>query len=350
MSMNLTRDNIDFALNIMYGGNNHDLVDRMDEFFTLEVLMTNFSMNKDLSGQYYQAVILPMVKCSENRFSQDQTSDLSRKLLSKFDCLYENFSIPMMGSLTKYFDEKDFLGDPIKDSIKFYRYQFNTNVMQKQTIKLHQNFAYLKDSLISTRLDNKNISYYDVFFEQYSTGMYMPDFFINLQMVIDDKILLIERTQLNIIDALSKTGGQIGLLYPIIRLFLYYIQEAQYISSIMKRIFYFEEQKEDLRFQTINRSKTKAKISLNETNKTLTKDENKQSIDYIKSLRPFEFRLKDNFLLICRKQFCCKKYRKLTQRQRLFKDGLQKLQKELEITRVLRALKTTDLLAKIIIS
>eukprot|EP00347_Sterkiella_histriomuscorum_P022433 403338508 len=128
--------------------------------------------------------------------------------------------------------------------------------------RVNENRVVLRDSLMSTQIDNKFHTFYDIKLEQSSSGItysqvnqeikeinnqsntiYESSFddLFQVMIFVDDEIFLIERTVLNVIDAFSNTGGQIGLLFPVIKLFLHSIQKTQYISSILKRIFYYND-------------------------------------------------------------------------------------------------------------
>ena len=59
--------------------------------------------------------------------------------------------------------------------------------------------------------------------------------------MLDDEIIKIERSVYTLFDLLSELGGIVGLVFPILQFLVSYIEYSLYVSSIMKKMFYYDK-------------------------------------------------------------------------------------------------------------
>ena len=79
-----------------------------------------------------------------------------------------------------------------------------------------------KDSFLSTSLDNKNITYYDLRLEQSYTKVQQDGYFssIHVNILLDDNIKITAREVYTITDVFSAIGGMFSAIVVFIRLLI----------------------------------------------------------------------------------------------------------------------------------
>ncbi len=87
-------------------------------------------------------------------------------------------------------------------------------------------------------------------------GYYFPP--ISMAFLIDEKVKIVSREVYTFTDALSATGGFLGLIDIIIVIMIGRIQESMFLKSIIKLLFIEEEN--DLEANPKHKNESKAKL------------------------------------------------------------------------------------------
>ena len=109
-------------------------------------------------------------------------------------------------------------------------------------MRISENQAVLKDHWLASYLDNQEISFYDVKFDYNFVYQQTSDQapILSFWFFINNNVETVERKCYNVYDALSNTGGIMGIVYGIASWIMSFIDESLFFSVLMKHLFLHE--------------------------------------------------------------------------------------------------------------
>ncbi len=113
-------------------------------------------------------------------------------------------------------------------------------------MKYGEHFAETKDSWITNNIYNKEFTYYTARMEYMQIGTRDLDAewrLFSVEIDFDENYSITERKVFTILDAFSIVGGLMGIAFAFAEFFLDKIQEQLFISSIIRKIFFYDDVK-----------------------------------------------------------------------------------------------------------
>lgn len=143
----------------------------------------------------------------------------------------------------QYFDQTEFEAHPIKFQINNDNDIFpHPELSLNYYFKVSENHVTLSDSLLGSLFPSSAHDFIDIRSFWSPIGMPDPAQFMPLIAVIfllDENASTTERKVVTIADALSKTGGLMGIIFSLVSVLVTYVESQLFISSLMKKMFYY---------------------------------------------------------------------------------------------------------------
>eukprot|EP00347_Sterkiella_histriomuscorum_P004656 403359614 len=265
---------------------------------------------------------------------------------------------------SKYFDLTEFDSVPIKDVMEKHQLLFSPNQTRVVEYGLTVNEATGSSSKLSDSLDKFNYTYVQSeFLREYSIQPSKQ--YINIQLGIQNQYSNIERKNKHFVGVLSETGGILGIVVGFFVIFSGPIQELLFYSSIIAQIFLSEMQSKGKRKnakqkqksggpnedpkhnQTSNSDPQDEKLERNESFAKTRPQEFQsyvQMIRIIMSRQSFKYTLNEAWKNLYSSIFCCKK---ASMKKRMYELGKEKIEKELDISSIIKHMREFRLVTKI---
>eukprot|EP00347_Sterkiella_histriomuscorum_P001799 403370634 len=304
-TLNLSKQNFDMAAFVLYTGQDPNIQDNIDSYFTMRFYQTEFVWQ--LMEWRLQEILVE--KCTEGRFVNLNESTKVINITGNFWCPNKDFSLKLQGSsssetasqlyisldycdqqqldiqnpaqkkrckttdesnkilaftlvnfaiLTQYFDGNQFDNAPLVNTIQTFFYPLNKYISYNQMFKYSLNYAITQDSWLANSYDNKNLTYSTIRSDYLQVGT--RDFesmwsLFSIEIDLDQDYMVTQRTVMTVVDAFSNVGGLMGIIIPLISMLMSRIQHQLFMQSIIKRIFLFRP-----------KTKSKQKLPENDTN------------------------------------------------------------------------------------
>ncbi|CDW73239.1 UNKNOWN [Stylonychia lemnae] len=300
---------------------------------------------------------LKISKCNQTNLSAKNQSarcaddNSMRKFL-------DSFQVNMVAT-NQFIDINEKSSSPIKTVLKnFYSTGYLNMTIQYQ-LKVGQNFLITSTSSLSNQISQLNETYYtirDDVMQISSSQISTEQVLICLNMMIDDNVLSTNLELYTISDALSNTGGIIGIVTIIIQFLVSKTQENFYYQQLAQDIFQINKQDSiSLTDTRNNKFFKKSSIKLRTVNENIIQPENvfgnyNRILGILKSKTTFKFS-KIGYLL--QKLNCCqgKKLADLNNKNYLlFNQAKNKLNTKFEIVQILKTQVLVSLIKKITLS
>ncbi|CDW78778.1 UNKNOWN [Stylonychia lemnae] len=280
---------------------------------------------------------------------------------AEIDSVFDRLSVNV-ALMNQFVDVNDNSANPIKTLIKTQYMTSNSMLSSNQIIKISQNYVILSDSQFSSQLDQQNLTYYSTRLDAFFTASQLnSEANMSLYLALDENVFTSTRVVYTVADALSTTGGFLGIISIILNYLLCWLQDIIFYQQIIYDMFYVEKQNDMPRVLIENSQynlKLNPSIGLREnqdsSNRNQLKikdncDQYQTILNSIKQRVKFKFTLGDLIRALC---LCIRtaSSKKIQLRRKLFQIARQKIDKRFEIERIFETMKTTRLLNKIILS
>ncbi|CDW73849.1 UNKNOWN [Stylonychia lemnae] len=210
---------------------------RIPQFYKCPVNFTA-SLQGSQTTKTLQSFRIIVTKCNQIYLS---LKNESAKCMN--DSMMQNFFDKLQFNVVatnQFIDVNEKSLSPIKTELKnFYATGYH-NMSLNYQLKIGKNFLISSSSSLSNQLNQKNETYYTVREESLkisSQRVYQNQVFLNFNMMIDDNAMTTNLELYTVSDALSNTGGIIGIATIIIQFLVYKTQEYLYYQQLVKEIF-----------------------------------------------------------------------------------------------------------------
>eukprot|EP00347_Sterkiella_histriomuscorum_P023350 403334981 len=348
----------------------------------------NFTLQGSFAANKNSYISVQIWKCEKTISNECASNDDINRAIDDTE-LY-------LATSSQYIDVNEAENSPIKKILKMFYTTPLPKIHQGIQYKISQSYAILSDSMLATSVDQKNISFLQItkdnFYQRTSTP-YLP---IMLYTIVpDENVYTTTREAYTIGDALSSTGGFMGLIFTFVSFFISRIQENLYIRSLIKSLYVIDKrqlsgmqikkqkktvvkgwsEQETYRDQTIAKindsqiwnsklDKNMSSGKLKETNVEVsrvqtgvnsesTRLEGKNKIfqdiyEQIKNRQIFKFSFREQ-IMISKLFKCCriKNREELIRKQQMFQKAKQRVEDYFEIGTIFKQINMTDFLSKL---
>ncbi|CDW81840.1 UNKNOWN [Stylonychia lemnae] len=261
----------------------------------------------------------------------------------------------------QFVDVNEKEGNPIKTIIKNFYATSKSEISQSFQIKIGQNFLIKNTSPLSNQLSSENITYYQVRADETALGSYKKyQTLFRYYILLDDNILTTSIEVYTISDALSNTGGILGIVSIIVAVLLSKAQENFFYQSLVGDIFQITnkdaiqksqniKQKPSIKIQDMNSSNINLSSHISDASQNNQQYYQRLLVSVKNRIRFFLTDFEIYFSIFA----CCKKKEQrelIKKRMKLFKKAQEMLDKKLEIFTILRNIQMVKLLKRITLS
>ncbi|CDW79510.1 UNKNOWN [Stylonychia lemnae] len=196
------------------------------------------SLQGSFTTQKMQSARLLISKCNQTNLSLKNQSAkcMNDSMMKNF---FDSFQVNVVAT-NQFIDVNEKQISPIKTVLKnFYATGYH-NMSLSYQLKIGQNFLISSTSSLSNQLGQLNQTYYTVRDDvlQVAAQTLSTDLvFINFNMMLDDNVMTTNLELYTISDALSNTGGIIGIVMIIIQFLVSQTQENLYYQQLVQDIF-----------------------------------------------------------------------------------------------------------------
>ncbi|CDW73201.1 UNKNOWN [Stylonychia lemnae] len=284
---------------------------------------------------------IPLIKCPNGRFNNETVQTDNIKLTESYLC-------------PQTIDFK-FRGSFVSKKSTYILLGFK-KCLQKNMDAQKKNITCASEAEINSVFDrlSVNVALMNQFVD-------VDDKSSNPIKTLIKSLYMTSNSMFSISDALSTTGGFIGIISIILNYFLCWFQDIMFYQQIIHDMFYVEKKNDMPRvLNEKNQCNLKLHPSIgirqNQDSKSKPQFKSKENgnryqtlLNTIKQRVKFRFTLGELFRALC---LCVKttSSKKIEQRKRLFKIARKKIDNLFEIERIFKTMKTAKLLNKIILS
>eukprot|EP00347_Sterkiella_histriomuscorum_P017583 403348782 len=265
---------------------------------------------------------------------------------------------------SKYFDLTEFDNFPIKDVVDKKEFSFSTTQTRVIEYGLSVNEATGTSSRLSDSLGKFNHTYVQSeFLREYNVQQIQQ--YMKIQFDIQNQYSNIERKNKHFVGVLSETGGILGIVVGFFVVFSGPIQEMLFYSSIIAQVFLSEMQTKAKGKNGKQKQRSGGQNQDSKNNQTSSSDiQNEKFVkqDTFAKTRPQDFQSYVQMIriIMSRQNFkytigeawknlygsicCC---RKATMKKRMYEIGKEKVEKELDISSIIKQMRVLKLVSKI---
>eukprot|EP00347_Sterkiella_histriomuscorum_P011204 403373351 len=292
---------------------------------------------------------------------------------------------------SKFFDIQEFVEFPVKTVVDVQEFFLSSQFSKQLDFRLALNKAEGSTSRLAEQFDKFDYQFLYSEFEMEQIKDLSPAYYTKLIFKISSEEVKVERKNNNFVEVLSKTGGIMGIVIAFFAIIGSSIQELLFFSMIISDIFLTEERvregsqdKQNSKCQRSNPRDESYKFvgsqeqqleggeednfdSLSQksrNNPTISKSKSKSFVfvegdpnSYIglirllQSRKPFQYVFKDGFRDFIRTYFCCcMNNRRVRLRKQLYSLAKEKIQKQLDISNIIKQMKVLKLVQRVYLS
>eukprot|EP00347_Sterkiella_histriomuscorum_P010995 403374147 len=232
----LTKENFDIAV-LIKNSVDQNIITDVETYFIVDFNKL-IDINGSTQGDFISFFRVTVQHCTQAKFNKYYPN--SNKTCKSIDQI--NAIIPFVQLefyvYQKYFDDKEFNDVPIKKFIKYFNFKLLTDVAIVQRMRIVKQQLTTQDNFLSNQLSSKTYEYHSVDFDYVQlTDLSTAQSLFTFSVQLDDQIKVINRSVYTIADALSQTGGIIGIILPIFSFFIRNIQSSLFYLQIIKDNF-----------------------------------------------------------------------------------------------------------------
>ncbi|CDW87533.1 UNKNOWN [Stylonychia lemnae] len=239
-----------------------------DTYYCPQNLKTTFQ--GQFSTRKSQYLTIEVKKC--NNLKNPSVKCASEEEIKKaFDLIEINIVIT-----NQFIDVNEKYKNPVKTILKNFYATSKEGLNQAYQLKFGQNFLIQSTSSFSNQFGQENITYYTVRNDVMQINAYDDKFsqtLLAFYIQLDDTIITTNLEIYTVSDALSSTGGLIGIVTIIIKIMVNQIQKDLYEQSLVKDLFQIQQDKSG----SINEPKQSQVQDQNLNLKSVTSEEQFQS-------------------------------------------------------------------------
>ncbi|CDW82292.1 UNKNOWN [Stylonychia lemnae] len=266
-------------------------------------------------------------------------------------------------TLQQFFDFEEINDDPIKLNLNVDKYAFSEVNMNEVAYeiqlskvsgsksRIHESIGEFENDFLSTKM--KYIKSAPRSSQEAVSNSSKP--FFNFRFQMSNEVNTISFTTQNMVQALSNTGGLAGILIGVIAFIIAPLQEFLYYKSLLRKTYLVEKSILDQHKSNQNDPNNQKIAAQDELIESNLKEKLKQNeittlgklINLLWDRVPFTYTLTEFLVYWGRRVFCC---RKSSFRKELFDLGKDKIEKQLDIGKILKDLRNFKMINNILLS
>ncbi|CDW75374.1 UNKNOWN [Stylonychia lemnae] len=138
----------------------------------------------------------------------------------------------------QYIDVNEKYGNPIKTILKNFYATAKSDLSLYYQLMIGQNYLTQSTNSLSNLIGQQNLTYYTIREDSMQIGdISTSDVLISCQILLDDVITSTNLELFTLSDALSNTGGIIGIITIVVQVLISNLQEYLYYQSMIKQQF-----------------------------------------------------------------------------------------------------------------
>ncbi|CDW89716.1 UNKNOWN [Stylonychia lemnae] len=181
----------------------------------------------------------------------------------------------------QYIDANEKQGNPIKTVLKNFYATAKSDLSLHYELRIGENYLTQSTNSLSNLLGQQNLTYYTIRDDSMQIGVNnMSDNLITCQILLDDVVTSTKLELFTLSDALSNTGGIIGIITIVAQVLVSNLQEYLYYQSMIKQQF-------QITSDLLVKQHQNVRIEQNQGNQGLPstlKDQNIQKVTTLESL------------------------------------------------------------------
>ncbi|CDW91423.1 UNKNOWN [Stylonychia lemnae] len=188
------------------------------------------------STQQASMLQVQVKKCNQTNLSI-KNKNLTCASPSEIDFVVNYLTITILMT-NQFIDVNQKYGNPIKTVLKQFFATAQSGLSLSYQLKIGENFLIQSTSSISNLLGQQNLTYYTITNDQFQIADIQDSgIFITCQLLLDDIVTTTNLELFTLSDALSNTGGIIGIISIIVQILVSSIQQHFYYQSLIKQQF-----------------------------------------------------------------------------------------------------------------
>eukprot|EP00347_Sterkiella_histriomuscorum_P004038 403361982 len=194
----------------------------------------NFTLQGSFASQKNSYISVQIWRCEKTISNECASNDDITRAIDDTEL--------SLATLSQYVDVDETQNSPVKKTLKTFFSTPLPKIHQGFQYKISQNYAILSDSMLAKSFAQKNITFYQITKDNFYQRSDQPSLPIVLYTIVpDENVFTTSREAYTLADALSSTGGFMGLIFTFVSFFISRIQENLYIQSLIKSLYVIDK-------------------------------------------------------------------------------------------------------------
>ncbi|CDW87923.1 UNKNOWN [Stylonychia lemnae] len=188
-------------------------------------------------GSYYtekaQLLQILVKKCNQKNLNA-KNKNITCASKKEMDDILNHITLTILMT-NQYIDVNEKSGNPIKTVLKNFYATVKSDLSLSYELRIGENYLIQSTNSLSNLLGQQNLTYYTIRDDSMQIGdNTKSDTLISFQILLDDVVTSTNLELFTLSDALSNTGGIIGIITIVVQVLVYNLQEYLYYQSMIK--------------------------------------------------------------------------------------------------------------------